>query len=127
MHEIFIVRSNSKAFYATIQHDWLVKNIPMDKEILKEFLRAGHIFAGELFPSNGMGMSEGSSLSPIISNIILNGLQKFIYNALGSFQTKDFENGRMIRYVDDVIFTVRDENFGKKVIIGLENFYLSVD
>ena len=49
-------------------------------------------------------------------------LQKFIYNAIGSFQTKDFENGRMIRYVDDVIFLARDENFAKKIIVALEKF-----
>lgn len=100
----FSVKSDIKSFYATVQHDWMIKNIPMDKEILEEFLRAGHIFAGELYPSNGIGISEGSSLSAMLANLILNGLQKYIYNAIGSFQTKDFENGRMIRYVDDVIF-----------------------
>ncbi|MBR6013458.1 MAG: exodeoxyribonuclease III [Selenomonadaceae bacterium] len=121
----FIVKSDIKAFYATIQHDWLIKNIPMDKEILKEFLQAGHIFAGELYPSNEMGISEGSSISPLLANIILNGLQKYIYKSIGVWRENgkmDWENGRMIRYVDDVIFTVRSENFGKKVIVALENF-----
>lgn len=121
----FIVRSDIRAFYATIQHDWLIKNIPMDKEILQEFLRAGHVFAGELYPSNGLGISEGSSMSAMLANMILNGLQKYIYKSIGVWRKNgnmDWENGRMIRYVDDVIFTVRDENFGKKVIIALENF-----
>ena len=121
----FIVRSDIKAFYASVQHSWLIKNIPMDKEILQEFLHAGHVFAGELYPSDGFGMSEGSSLSPIFSNLILNGLQKYIYKALGVERNNgviDFENGRMIRYVDDVLFTVRTERDGKKVLDALENF-----
>lgn len=121
----FIVRSDIKSFYANIQHDWLLKNVLMDREILQEFLRAGHVFAGEFFPSNGMGISEGSSLSPLLSNIILNGLQKFIYQEIGVWRSNgemDFANGKMIRYVDDVIFTVRNEYYGKKVVAALEKF-----
>ena len=120
----YIVRGDIKAFYATVQHDWFMKHIIMDKEILQEFLSAGHVFAGELFPTNGLGISEGSNIAPILSNIILNGLQKHIYNALGNLRTKDFDNGRMVRYVDDVIFTVRSEYDGKKVIAAMESFLL---
>lgn len=120
----FIVRGDIKAFYATVQHDWFMKHIIMDKEILQEFLNAGHVFAGELFPSNGLGISEGSNIAPILSNLILNGLQKHIYDALGASRTKDFANGRMVRYVDDVIFTVRSEYDGKKVIAAMESFLL---
>lgn len=121
----FIVRGDIKAFYANVQHNWLMKHVLMDKEILQEFLNAGHVFAGELFPSNGLGISEGSSISPILSNLILNGLQKHVYKALGVWRKKgqtDFENGRMIRYVDDVLFTVRSERDGEKVIAALETF-----
>ena len=87
----FIVRGDIKAFYANVQHDWFMKHIIMDKEILQEFLSAGHVFAGELFPTNGLGISEGSNIAPILSNLILNGLQKHIYNALGTSRTKDFD------------------------------------
>ena len=120
----YIVRGDIKAFYATVQHDWFMKHIIMDKEILQEFLSAGHVFAGELFPTNGLGISEGSNIAPILSNLILNGLQKHIYSALGNSRTKDFDNGRMVRYVDDVIFTVRSEYDGKKVIAAMESFLL---
>ena len=120
----YIVRGDIKAFYATVQHDWFMKHIIMDKEILQEFLSAGHVFAGELFPTNGLGISEGSNIAPILSNLILNGLQKHIYDALGNSRTKDFDNGRMVRYVDDVIFTVRSEYDGKKVIAAMESFLL---
>ena len=120
----YIVRGDIKAFYATVQHDWFMKHIIMDKEILQEFLSAGHVFAGELFPTNGLGISEGSNIAPILSNLILNGLQKHIYDVLGNSRTKDFDNGRMVRYVDDVIFTVRSEYDGKKVIAAMESFLL---
>ena len=122
----YIVRGDVKAFYASIQHQWLMDNIPMDKDVMKEFLSAGHVFAGELYPSEPLGISEGSSISPTLANMVLNGLQKYIYIALGVWRKNgvgmDFSNGRMIRYADDVLFTVRTEHYGKKVIAALESF-----
>ena len=37
-----------EAYCASIQSNWLMEYIPMDKKVLGEFLRAGHVFAGEL-------------------------------------------------------------------------------
>lgn len=121
----FIVRADIKAFYSNIQHKWLLQHIPMDKYILKEFLDAGHVFCGELRPSDGHGISEGSSISPLLANIILNGMQKHVYVALGVWRKNgdmDYANGRMIRYVDDVLFTVRTENHAKKLVSALDEF-----
>lgn len=121
----FIVRTDIKAFYYNIQHKWLLQHIPMDKDILKEFLNAGHVFCGELRQSDGHGISEGSSISPLLANLILNGLQKHVYVALGVWRKSknmDYANGRMIRYVDDVLFTVRTEHLAKKIISALEEF-----
>lgn len=37
----WIVRADVKAFFDHIVHGWLIDNIPMDKVVLKKFLRAG--------------------------------------------------------------------------------------
>lgn len=121
----YLVRTDIKAFYANVQHQWLVKHVWMETDILREFLNAGHIFCGELVPSDGYGISEGSSLSPILANIILCGLQKHAYQALGLWRRKgdfDSSNGRMIRYADDVLFTVRTEHDAKKIIAAMKDF-----
>ena len=53
-------------------------NIPMDKKVLWEFLKAGAAFGGELFPTE-VGISQGATLSPILGNMALDGLQSYLY------------------------------------------------
>ena len=74
----YIVCADIKAYYSHIQHSWLLEHVPMDKKVLSEFLNAGIVFAGELFPADGTGISEGANLSPYLGNFVLDGLQKHI-------------------------------------------------
>jgi RNA-directed DNA polymerase len=39
----WIVEGDIKACFDEINHNWILDNIPMDKQILKEFLKAGYI------------------------------------------------------------------------------------
>ena len=71
-----------KGFYSNIQHKWIMQHVPITKDVLKAFLKAGHIFSGELFPSGDAGISEASPLSPMIANFTLDGLQKAIYTGI---------------------------------------------
>lgn len=96
-----------KAYYSSIQHSWLLEHVPMDKKVLSELLNSGIVFAGELFSSEGVGISEGSNLSPYLGNFVLDGLQKHIYHSLyGDSLIKNYKNGNMIRFADDVIVTL---------------------
>ena len=121
---LWVVCADVKAFYATIQHAWLIEHTPMDKHVLNELLNIGIIFAGDLFDSEDMGLSEGSNLSPYLANFCLDGLQSWIYQGIhGSDKVmSDRANGRMIRYADDVIVTVRNEETGKKVVSLIRDF-----
>ena len=66
-----VVIMDVQAYYSNIQRNWLMEYIPMDKKVLGEFLRAGHVFAGELFPEEGAGISMGANLSPMLANRVL--------------------------------------------------------
>ena len=120
----WVVCADVKSFYATLQHAWLLEHIPMNKHVLNELLDMGIVFAGELFDSDGAGLSEGSNLSPYLANFCLDGLQSWIYQGLhGSDKVmSDRANGRMIRYADDILVTVRDEETGKRVIGLIREF-----
>ncbi len=69
-------------FYSNIQGNWLMRYIPMDKKVLAQFLKAGHVFAGELFPSEETGISMGANLSPMMANRVLDGLQGYIFQKM---------------------------------------------
>ena len=44
------ILEGDKGCFNNISHDWLIENIPMDKSILKQFLKAGFIFKGTSYP-----------------------------------------------------------------------------
>lgn len=120
----FVIKADIKAYYAHIHHKWLLENVPMDKYVLGQFLNAGHVFAGELFPSDGYGISEGASLSPILANFVLDGLQKFIFERLGTYDSSrpDYANGNLVRFADDVLINVRTRADGMKILQWLSEF-----
>lgn len=112
-----------RGFYATLQHKWIMEHVPIVKDVLRAFLKSGHIFAGELFPSGEEGISEGSPLSPMIANFTLDGMQKAIYDALyGKGQIIDYANGAMVRYADDVVVAVRTTEDADVVIATVQKF-----
>lgn len=118
-----VVIADVKACYASIQHGWLLSNVPMDRKVLREFLKCGHVFAGELFSAEEAGISLGANLSPILGNLTLDGLQKHLYSHLYPGGTKiDYPDGNMIRWADDIFITVRTEQTGKKVLSLLSGF-----
>ena len=121
---LWVVCADIKSFYATVQHAWLLEHTPMDKQVLSELLNMGIVFSGELFDSEGMGLSEGSNLAPYLANFCIDGLQSHIYQGIhGSDKVmSDRANGRMIRYADDIIVTVRSEEVGNKVISLIKDF-----
>lgn len=61
----WVLLADVENYYETISHDWLMRNIPMNKRVLKEFLKSGVCFNGEIFPTD-VGISLGCSLSPML-------------------------------------------------------------
>lgn len=101
--------------YEHISHEWILVHIPMEKNVLKEFLTAGYIFAGDLFPME-TGVGVGLTLSPIIANMVLDGLQEFVYSRLyPNGQITDFYNGNVLRYADDIIIAARTEGDAERM------------
>jgi len=104
----YALKTDIKACYATISHQWLLNNIPINKYFLREMLKAGHFFKGEFFPVDDIGISLGSPISPIIANMTLDGLQDAIYTGLhGRAYDIDFADGELIRYADDILIITR--------------------
>lgn len=118
-----VVCADIKSCYAHIQHSWILKHTPMDKRVLAEMLRAGIVFAGELYPTEDQGISEGANLSPHIANIVLDGLQKHIFQGLyGDREPDDYSDGNMIRFSDDIFVTVRSEETAYRVLELIKAF-----
>lgn len=101
--------------YENISHDWIMEHIPMAGHVLHQFLTAGYVFGGKLFPMD-TGVGIGCSISPIVANMALDGLQDYVYSRLYPNESEpDYPNGNMIRYADDVLFMARTEETAERI------------
>ena len=70
----WVLEGDIKGCFDTITHDWLRENIPMDRSILAQFLKAGYVFEGKLLPTN-QGTPQGGTISPLLANMTLDGIE----------------------------------------------------
>lgn len=106
----WVVRCDVKSFYDTMSHGWLLDNVPMDRHVLEQFLRAPRSRqprAGDIGPCGlehvTEGVPTGNRLSPVMANLILNGLEGYMVDP------DDPSDGLVVRWVDDIVITARSE------------------
>lgn len=108
--------------YENISHEWIMRHIPMAESVLREFLKAGYVFAGELYPMD-VGIGIGYTISPIIANMVLDGLQEHIFNRLNpNGGAIDYDDGNLIRYADDIIVAARTKETALKIQYYITEF-----
>ncbi len=117
----WVLIADVKKCYENINHEWILRNIPMAKNVLSEFLNAGYVFAGDLFPME-VGVGIGCSISPIIANMSLNGLQEYIFSQLYPNGDIDYSNGNLLRYADDIIVAARTKETAENIKIIIKEF-----
>jgi RNA-directed DNA polymerase len=115
---VWILEGDIKGCFDNISHQWLIDNIPMDKSILKQFLKAGYIFERRLFPTEA-GTPQGGIISPILANLTLDGIERILSdkypknkrdrNHIAKYKVN------FCRYADDFIITAKTEEVAKKV------------
>ncbi|MGK0363087.1 MAG: RNA-directed DNA polymerase [Saprospiraceae bacterium] len=77
----WILEGDIKGCFDNISHEWLLENIPMNKGILKQWLKSGYLEKQQLFSSN-QGTPQGSVISPTLANMVLDGMVNAIDKAL---------------------------------------------
>jgi RNA-directed DNA polymerase len=107
----WVLEGDIKGCFDNISHEWLIANIPMDKSVLKQFLKAGFVFKDELFPTDD-GTPQGGVISPILANMALDGMEKVLQNHFDlSLKGKvsafchNKSKVNLVRYADDFIIT----------------------
>jgi RNA-directed DNA polymerase len=104
----WILECDIKGCFDNINHEWLMKNIPMEKKILHKWLKAGILESKTLYSTN-VGTPQGSVISPTLANLTLDGLEKLLeshYGKIGSKRRAKLKSGvNLIRYADDFVIT----------------------
>ena len=124
----WILEGDIKGCFDNINHQWLIDNIPMEKSILKQFLKAGYIYDHKLFRTDA-GTPQGGIISPILANITLDGIEKLLKdryhtgkNGMISQRQASKHKVNFLRYADDFIVTSITEELAKDVKELIKNF-----
>ena len=96
----YIIEGDIKGMFDNINHEWLMRNIPMNRRILKEFLKAGYIFESRLFPTD-LGTPQGSIISPTLANLCIAELGREVERLAGK---RGMIHATV--YADDFVITV---------------------
>jgi len=73
----WVLEGDIKGFFDNIDFTWALEHIPMNKKILRAWLNCGFIEGGKRFPTTE-GVPQGGIISPIIGNMVLDGLESVI-------------------------------------------------
>ena len=112
-----VVDLDLEKFFDRVNHDilmGLVAKRVADKRLLRlirAFLNAG-VMEGGLVSPTGEGMPQGGPLSPLLSNLMLDVLDKEL----------EKRGHRSVRYADDCNIYVRSQRAGERVLAGMERF-----
>jgi len=115
----WILEADIKGCFDNISHDWILRNIPIDKLVLRKILKSGVIENGKYTPLE-RGVPQGSCISPIICNMALDGLDPII-------TTNSHHNSpiHFIRYADDFIITGKSKEYLKQKILPIVKSFLA--
>ena len=108
----WIMEGDIQGCFDHISHEWLLNNIPMDKVMLRKWLKCGFVFNKELFPTEE-GTPQGGIISPTLANMTLDGLQTMLaekyHKKFVTRKTTYYPKVHLVRYADDFIITGRSK------------------
>lgn len=124
----WVLEADIKGCFDHISHEWLLNNIPMDKVMLKKWLKSGFVFNKELFPTEE-GTPQGGIISPTLANMTLDDLQTMLakkFRSRGISKKAIPPKVNLVRYADDFIVTGRNKEILEHEIMPLVKEFLSV-
>ncbi|EBY2753662.1 group II intron reverse transcriptase/maturase [Salmonella enterica subsp. enterica serovar Kottbus] len=102
----WVLEGDIKGCFDNISHDWLLAHIPMDKSVLRKWLKAGYLDRGTFNPTTA-GTPQGGIISPVLANMALDGLEKELASHFGIKSSRQGKRNKVnyVRYADDFIIT----------------------
>lgn len=117
----WVLEGDIEGCFDHISHEWLMENVPMDKKVLAQFLKAGYMKQGRWHETED-GTPQGGIISPILANMALDGIDRLLeeqyhLNSKGKHHWKVAAKNKvnLVRYADDFVITAATESIAKEV------------
>lgn len=120
----WIFEADIASCFDNISHQWMFENIPVDKKMLTQWLKAGFMDKGALYPTL-KGTPQGGIISPLLMNMTLDGLERTAKKSVPwCLPGTDNRTGvKVIRYADDFIIMAKTrELLEQKVLPAVKAF-----
>lgn len=117
----WIFEADIKSCFDTINHQWIIDNIPLDKTIMTKWLKAGFIEDKKWKPTK-QGTPQGGIISPTIMNMVMDGLEGVLKKHFPRWKGMKVN---FVRYADDFIITAGSKETITKGIIPLVKSFLA--
>ena len=113
----YLVEIDLSKFFDRVNHDRLMHRLSteiLDKEVLRlirRYLQSGVMEDGIKHPTQE-GTPQGGNLSPVLSNIVLDELDKEL----------EERGHKFVRYADDITIFVKSKRAGERVLASLSKY-----
>jgi len=107
----WILEGDIRSCFDRISHEWLLANVPMDRTILRQWLKSGYMEKHVLHDTTD-GTPQGGIISPALANCALDGLERNLREKFPPWKRFKSLGGErpcvnFVRYADDFVITGR--------------------
>jgi RNA-directed DNA polymerase len=120
----WILEGDIKGCFDALSHPWLLTHIPMEKTMLKKWLKAGYMDQRILHPTEE-GTPQGGIISPVLANMALDGLEKLLREKYPKPKTGHNAKVNLIRYADDFLITGTSKDLLEREVKPLVEQFMS--
>ena len=101
----WVLEGDIKSCFDRIDHEWLLNKVPMDRRILRQWLRSGYM-EKDAFHKTEEGTPQGGIISPVLANLALDGLERELWGRYPKTTVRGKgAKVNLVRYADDFIIT----------------------
>lgn len=117
----WVIEGDTRSCFDRIDHDWLMRNIPFDRKMVQQWLKAGIVF-NEEYSSTEAGTPQGGIISPCLANLALNGMGSLLHKKFmkqrKTIKRKTINNKvHTNAYADDFIVTGKSKEFLEQEVL----------
>ena len=115
-HLEWILKTDIKSCFSSINHEWILEHIPLDNTVLRKFLECGYVNNASVVCPIERGIPLGGCLSNTICNMVLDGMENML-------SVRFHDTVHLVRYADDFIVVGYSHSFlVQDVVPEIEKF-----